>query len=81
MIQKRFNKKCHDVFRYQQPLTIAMMIVLQERVYRIGVNLKFGGGDGGDHGHRQTRNGANVNTELIWLMNSGNSESGVQNVS
>ena len=48
MIQKRFNKKCHDVFRYQQySLTIAMMIVLQERVYRMGVNLRFGGGDGG----------------------------------
>ena len=61
-----------------------MMIVLHKNVYtRIGVNLKFGGGDSSkNYSHRQNQGWFKVNATGVNVANGEvvNSESGVQNV-
>ena len=63
MIQKRFNKNAmmyfgiNNIFNHRDDDRAT-----QERVYRMGVNLKFGGGDGSKTtAIGKTKNGANVN--------------------
>ena len=86
MVQKRFNKNAmmyfgiNNIFNHRDDDRAT-----QERVYRMGVNLKFGGGDGTKttaigktkDGAKASVAGANVtgaNGEVT------NAESGVQNV-
>ena len=87
MVQKRFNKNAmmyfgiNNIFNHRDDDRAT-----QERVYRVGVNLKFGGGDSskttaiGKSKDGTTMNAVGVNTPNGANGEVVNAESGVQNV-
>ena len=87
MVQKRFNKNAmmyfgiNNIFNHRDDDRAT-----QERVYRMGVNLKFGGGDSSKTtAIGKSKNGTTVNAVGANTPNGANgevvnAESGVQNV-